>query len=313
MKVFGPVPSRRLGNSLGINNIPAKICSYNCIYCQLGRTLAKKIERASFYKPQEISYEAKAKVEKTLKMGHKIDYLTFVADGEPTLDLNLGREIETLRPLGFEIAVITNGSLISREDVREELAKADWISLKVDCTREEVWRRMNRPQPTLQLPTILEGMLEFALSFKGELVTETMLVRGLNDKGDQFQEVAVFLEQLQPVKAYLSVPTRPPAERWAEPPPEAVLNQAYQIFSEHLDGVECLTGHETTDFSFTGDPAEDILSITAVHPMRHETLEKVLQQGGADFSVVTRLLEQGKLLKLDYRGRTFYMRKLPGR
>lgn len=313
MKVFGPVPSRRLGNSLGINNIPAKICSYNCIYCQLGRTLAKKIERASFYKPQEISYEAKAKVEKTLKMGHKIDYLTFVADGEPTLDLNLGREIEMLRPLGFEIAVITNGSLISREDVREELAKADWISLKVDCTREEVWRRMNRPQTTLQLPTILEGMLEFALSFKGELVTETMLVRGLNDKGDQFQEVAVFLEQLQPVKAYLSVPTRPPAERWAEPPPEAVLNQAYQIFSEHLDGVECLTGHETTDFSFTGDPAEDILSITAVHPMRHETLEKVLQQGGADFSVVTRLLEQGKLLKLDYRGRTFYMRKLPGR
>jgi len=313
MKVFGPVPSRRLGNSLGINNIPAKICSYNCIYCQLGRTLVKKIERASFYKPQEISYEAKAKVEKTLKMGHKIDYLTFVADGEPTLDLNLGREIEMLRPLGFEIAVITNGSLISREDVREELAKADWISLKVDCTREEVWRRMNRPKPTLQLPTILEGMLEFALSFKGELVTETMLVRGLNDKGDQFQEVAVFLEQLQPVKAYLSVPTRPPAERWAEPPHEAVLNQAYQIFSEHLDGVECLTGHETTDFSFTGDPAEDILSITAVHPMRHETLEKVLQQGGADFSVVTRLLEQGKLLKLDYRGRTFYMRKLPGR
>ena len=96
MKVFGPVPSRRLGNSLGINNIPAKICSYNCLYCQLGRTLGKKIERVSFYKPQEISYEAKAKVEKTLEFRHKVDYLTFVADGEPTLDLNLGREIEML-------------------------------------------------------------------------------------------------------------------------------------------------------------------------------------------------------------------------
>jgi wyosine [tRNA(Phe)-imidazoG37] synthetase (radical SAM superfamily) len=239
--------------------------------------------------------------------------LTFVSDGEPTLDLNLGREIEILRPLGFAIAVITNGSLISRQDVREELAKADWISLKVDSTREEVWRRINRPQPTLQLPAILEGMLEFALSFKGELTTETMLVRGLNDKSDQFQELALFLEQLQPVKAYLSVPTRPPAERWVEPPHEPVLNQAYQIFSEHLHRVECLTGHETTDFSFSGDPAEDILSITAVHPMRHEALEKVLQQRGADFSMVDRLLEQGELLKLDYRGKTFYMRKLPGR
>ena len=95
--------------------------------------------------------------------------MTFVADGEPTLDLNLGREIEMLRPLGFEIAVITNGSLISRQDVREELAKADWISLKVDCTREErARRRMNRPQPTLQLPTILDGMLEFALILQGK-------------------------------------------------------------------------------------------------------------------------------------------------
>jgi wyosine [tRNA(Phe)-imidazoG37] synthetase (radical SAM superfamily) len=279
----------------------------------LGRTLGKSIERAPFYKPQEIFYEAKAKIQKVGEIGHKIDYLTFVADGEPTLDLNLGGEIEMLRPLGLEIAVITNGSLISREDVRQELAKAHCVSLKVDCTREEVWRRMNRPQPTLRLSTILEGMLEFALSFKGELLTETMIVHGLNDKSDQFQGLAVFLQQLQPTKAYLSVPTRPPAESWVEPPPEAVVNQAYQIFSEHLDRVECLTGHEATDFFFTGDAAEDILSITAVHPMRHEALEKVLQRRGNDFSVVDQLLEKGKLLKLDYRGKIFYMRKLPGR
>ena len=313
MKVFGPVPSRRLGNSLGINNIPAKVCSYNCVYCQLGRTPVKEFERVPFYKPEEISREARAKVEEILEVGDNIDYLTFVADGEPTLDLNLGREIEILRPLGFQIAVITNGSLICREDVREELAKADWISLKVDSTKEEVWRRINRPHPTLKLSAILEGMLDFALSFKGELTTETMLVRGLNDKSDQFEELAIFLKQLQPVKAYLSVPTRPPAEKWVEPSHEAVLNQAYQVFSEHLHRVECLTGYETTDFSLSGDPAEDILSITAVHPMRHEALAKVLQKRGNDFSLVERLLEKGKLLKLDYRGNTFYMRKLPGR
>ena len=150
-------------------------------------------------------------------------------------------------------------------------------------------------------------------SFKGKLVTETMLVRGLNDKSDQFREVAVFLEQLQPVKAYLSVPTRPPAERWAEPPHEAVVNQAYQIFSEHLDRVECLTGHETTDFSFTGDPAEDILSITAVDPMRHGLRRKSCSKGGLTF-LSGSVIKKREAMKLYYRGTNFDMvRKLPGR
>ena len=313
MRLFGLVPSRRLGRSLGINNIPAKVCTYSCVYCQLGRTLRTEVGRTTFYEPREIFQQAKERIEKTRKIGRNIDYLTFVPDGEPTLDANLGRAIEILRPLGIKIAVITNGSLTFHENVREDLAQADWVSLKVDCTREEIWHRINRPQRTLQLRAILTGMLEFSRSFKGKLVTETMLVRGLNDESDTFKELAVFLAQLQPAKAYLSIPTRPPAESWVEPPHEAVLNQAYQTFSEILLRVECLTGHETADFFFTGDPAEDILSITAVHPMNREALEKVLLQRGADFSMVDRLLAQGELLKLDYRGKTFYIRKLPGR
>ncbi len=313
MKVFGPVPSRRLGRSVGINNIPAKVCTYSCVYCQLGRTLRMEVKRTLFYEPREILQETEEKVAKTREIGLRIDYLTFVADGEPTLDVNLGREIDMLRPLGFKVAVITNGSLISREDVREELAKADWVSLKVDCTREDVWRRINRPQPTLQLPAILEGMLDFARFFKGELVTETMLVRGLNNKTGQLRELAEFLAQLQPTKAFLSVPTRPPAERWAEPPNEAVVNEVYQIFTDHLSSVECLTGYETTDFSLTGDPAEDILSITAVHPMREEAVEKLLEQAGADWSIVEGLIRQGRLIELDYHDRKFYIKKFPCR
>ena len=310
MKVFGPVPSRRLGRSMGINNIPAKVCTYSCVYCQLGRTLRIESERTSFYEPREIFDQAKAKVEKARQIGLRIDYLTFVPDGEPTLDPNLGREIEILRPLGFDIAVITNGSLISREDVREELAKADWVSLKVDCVREEIWRRINRPQPTLQLSAILAWMLEFSLAFKGELVTETMLVHGINNKSDQLQEVAGFLERLQPAKAYVSVPTRPPAEKWVESPDEKSINEAYQIFTEHLKTVGYLIDYEGDNFSLTGDPAEDILSITAVHPMREEALKKLLLEARVDWSVVDRLLKQGKLIQLVYGGRIFYMRKL---
>ena len=313
MKVFGPVPSRRLGRSMGINNIPPKLCTYSCVYCQLGRTRRMEVRRAPFYEPREILQETEEKIAKTREIGLRIDYLTFVADGEPTLDVNLGREIEMLRPLGIKVAVITNGSLISLEDVRADLAKADWVSLKVDCTQEDLWRRINRPKPTLQLEAILDGMLEFARAFTGELVTETMLVRGVNDESDHLEEIAAFLVRLQPVTAYVSIPTRPPAEKWVETPDEEGVNEAYQIFTEHLQTVECLTGYETTDFSPTGDPSEDILSITAVHPMHEEAVKEFLLQAKADWSMIERLINQGQLIELNYRGKRFYVRKHPTR
>ncbi len=313
MKVFGPVPSRRLGRSMGINNIPPKLCTYSCVYCQLGRTRRMEVRRAPFYEPREILQETEEKIAKTREIGLRIDYLTFVADGEPTLDVNLGREIEMLRPLGIKVAVITNGSLISLEDVRADLAKADWVSLKVDCTQEDLWRRINRPKRTLQLEAILDGMLEFARAFTGELVTETMLVRGVNDESDHLEEIAAFLVRLQPVTAYVSIPTRPPAEKWVETPDEEGVNEAYQIFTEHLQTVECLTGYETTDFSPTGDPSEDILSITAVHPMHEEAVKEFLLQAKADWSMIERLINQGQLIELNYRGKRFYMRKHPTR
>ena len=313
MKVFGPVPSRRLGRSMGINNIPPKLCTYSCVYCQLGRTRRMEVRRAPFYEPREILQETEEKIAKTREIGLRIDYLTFVADGEPTLDVNLGREIEMLRPLGIKVAVITNGSLISLEDVRADLAKADWVSLKVDCTQEDLWRRINRPKRTLQLEAILDGMLEFARAFTGELVTETMLVRGVNDESDHLEEIAAFLVRLQPVTAYVSIPTRPPAEKWVETPDEEGVNEAYQIFTEHLQTVECLTGYETTDFSPTGDPSEDILSITAVHPMHEEAVKEFLLQAKAGWSMIERLINQGQLIELNYRGKRFYMRKHPTR
>lgn len=162
MIIFGPVPSRRLGRSLGINNIPPKVCTYSCVYCQLGCTMRMLVKRREFYKPDVILKETNEKIEKLREYGESIDYLTFVPDGEPTLDVNLGLEIELLKSYGIKIAVITNVSLIWRADVREELRKADWVSLKVDSTREDVWRKINRPHKTLQLASILSGMLEFA-------------------------------------------------------------------------------------------------------------------------------------------------------
>ncbi len=310
MIAFGPVPSRRLGRSLGVNNIPPKVCTYSCAYCQVGRTDKMSVERGAFYRPAELMDEVQDKVGKATELGEAVDYLTFVPDGEPTLDANLGREIELLRPLGVKIAVITNSSLIWRADVRETLAKADWASLKVDSTRDDVWRRVNRPHGALRLASILDGMIEFGKAFTGELVTETMLVRDVNDGDGAVREVADFLALLRPSTAYLSIPTRPPAEAWVQPPREDAINRAYQVFSEKIDRAEYLIGYEGTSFAFTGNVREDLLSITSVHPMREDAVEEFLRRAQADWALIDGLIDQGRLVDVEYEGKTFYMRRL---
>jgi wyosine [tRNA(Phe)-imidazoG37] synthetase (radical SAM superfamily) len=310
MIAFGPVPSRRLGQSLGINNIPPKVCTYSCVYCQLGRTIKMQAERRAFYKPEKILKVVEDKVEAANAAGERIDYLTFVPDGEPTLDVNLGREIELLRPLGIRIAVITNASLIWNGHVRQALMKADWVSLKVDSVAEETWRQVDRPHGRLQLTAILDGALEFAQAFEGELVTEAMLIEGINDGAEQIKGVADFLARLKPVTAYLAVPTRPPAEKWVQAPKEEVINRAYQIFGERLDRVEYLVGYEGNAFAFTGNFEEDLLSITAVHPMREDAVTDFLTRAMTDWSVVDGLIARGKLVETEYQGQRFYMRKL---
>ena len=313
MIAFGPVPSRRLGHSLGINNIPPKICTYSCVYCQLGRTKKLRAERCMFYNPQNILRDVQDKVKKVKETGNTIDYLTFVPDGEPTLDINLAYEIDLLKSLGIKIAVVTNGSLIWRDDVREALMKADWVSLKIDSVQEEFWHRINRPHGTLQLSLIQQGMFEFARTYRGELVTETMLVRTVNDREEDFRKIADLLARLRPDRAYLSIPTRPPAEEWAQPPSEKTINQAYHILHERIDQVEYLIGYEGNEFAFMGNVEEDLLSITAVHPMREEAVSDFIARAGADWSVIDRLIDRGQLIETKYKGRKFYMRRLPER
>ena len=309
MIAFGPVPSRRLGRSLGINNIPPKICTYSCAYCQVGRTLKMEIERRAFYDTEEILRDVQNKVERSKVAGEPIDYLTFVPDGEPTLDIHLGQEIALLKPMGIKIAVITNGSLIGREDVRADLMNADWVSFKVDAVREGVWHRIDRPHHSLRLSYILDGMLEFSAVYQGELVTETMLVAGVNTSDALVAETADFLARLKPAHAYLSIPTRPPAEKWVQAPEEESVNRAYQVINSRVDHVEYLIGYEGNAFAFTGNVEDDLLRITAVHPMREDAVKNFLIRATSDWPVVDRLIAQGRLIETAYEGRKFYMRR----
>jgi wyosine [tRNA(Phe)-imidazoG37] synthetase (radical SAM superfamily) len=269
-----------------------------------------QVERRAFYEPDQVLRDVRDKVEKAKKAGETIDYLTFVPDGEPTLDINLGREIELLRPLGIKIGIICNSSLIGHEDVQEDLLGTDWVSLKMDATQRESWRRINRPHGTLRLDAILDRGLAFARAFGGELVTETMLVAGVNDDDDQIRDVARFLARLKPATAYLAIPTRPPAEEWVHAPDEEVINRAYQILSKKVAHVEYLIGYEGNAFAFTGDVEQDLLSITSVHPMREDAVGEFLARAKADWPVVHNLVERGQLVGTAYEGRRFYLRQL---
>lgn len=209
--------------------------------------------------------------------------------------------------------MITNASPLFREDVRAALRQADWVSLEVDAATEGTWRRINRPHKGLSTAAIREGMVEFAREFRGTLATETMLVAGINDAPGELAAVAAFLAELGPRIAYISVPTRPPAEPWVRPPEEGALLRAHQIFADLLSRVELLIGHEGDAFAATGDPVADILSISAVHPLREDALRALLARDKADWSVVEALLREGRLLELEYRGYRFYLRPRPGR
>ncbi len=307
---FGPIPSRRLGRSLGVNNIPAKVCSYACRYCQVGPTTHLSVEPRAFLDPERIRDGVAEHLRRIRAAGQDADFLAFVPDGEPTLDSRLGECIDALRELDVPIAVITNGSLLWRDEVRARLDRADLVSVKVDSVVESAWRRVNGPHKDLDLDTVLAGIRAFAAGYPGVLISETMLVAGLNDSQESLTATADFLVGIAPRTAYLAVPIRPPAVEGTQIPDEARLIRAHEVYAQRLPQVELLMGHEVGDFAHTGDAREDLLSITAVHPMREEAVHSLLAEDGAGWEVVEALLAEDALRAVDHVGERFYLRPL---
>ena len=310
LRVFGPVPSRRLGRSLGINNIPPKICSYSCVYCQLGRSLKVTADRQVFYDPEDLYKELKQKLSILENNNQAIDYLTIVPDGEPTLDKNLGKLIDLLQPLGIKIAVITNSTFLGDTDARRDLCKTDWVSVKIDSLDENIWRKIDRPHKKISFDSMLKGIQAFSKEYKGILTTETMLVKDLNDGNKNIAEVAKFIREIKPSVAYLSIPTRPPAENWVKAPEEKSINRAYQIFREYSITTEYLIGYEGNEFAYSGNVEEDLLSITSVHPMREDAVMEFLEKADADLSIIEKMVSENKIIISEYKNDRFYLRKL---
>jgi wyosine [tRNA(Phe)-imidazoG37] synthetase (radical SAM superfamily) len=309
MVSFGPVPSRRLGKSLGINNILSpKVCSYGCVYCQVGHNVEKSISRESFFQPEYIYRKVEEHI-KRLSSVHYPDYLAFVSNGEPTLDINLGKAIRLLKSIGIPIAVLTNGSLLYDEGVRNDLNNADWVSLKIDAGDNDTWQKVNRPSPELDFEKTIENIILFASEYKGILCTETMLVGGINDTINNITAVSEIVKTIKPVKAYLANPIRPPSDESVVPPDSEKMNRAWQIFNKNHIPTEFLTRFEGTDTGFTGNIYDDILNITAVHPLRQDSLIRLLRNNNADIKIVKSLIKQRLIRSTIYNGNKYYMRE----
>ncbi len=273
--VFGPVPSRRLGRSLGVNPIPFKTCNYSCVYCQLGKAINYTNERKLFFPPAEIAKEI---IEVCEKKEDKIDYITFVGEGEPTLYSGIPEVVKMVRKAcNIQLAIITNGALFYEKSVREDVAVFDVVLTKLDAPFESLFKKINRPYPGIRFEKVLSGLFELREEHKGRLWTETMLVKGLNDNTMVLKEIRKILDELKPDRRFVSIPTRPPAEKWVKVPSPDVLFTAFKILNAipvyHIEYGEInVEGFATLE--------EAILNIIKRHPLRIDEINSILRETG---------------------------------
>lgn len=217
--IFGPVPSRRLGSSLGVDIIPFKTCSYDCIYCQLSQTsVYKTTERKEYIDSQSVISELSAVLSEFEDPKSSVDYITFSGSGEPTLNSAIGKMIDEIKTLTeVPVAILTNGSLLYREDVRKDLANVELVIPSLDAVTPQVFERINRPAPNLDIEKIIDGISKFSESFDGELYMEIMLVKGINDHQTELDKMAERIVKLDVDKIQLNTVIRPPNEEYALP------------------------------------------------------------------------------------------------
>ena len=258
--IFGPVPSRRLGRSLGVSPIIKKACNYSCIYCQLGRTDKMTNTRKKFFEVDEILNEFK----EYLKDDDKFDIVSLVGEGEPTLYSELGELIKGIKALTDKpVAVITNSALMVDESVRRDLMEADIVLPSLDSYDEESWHKIDRPHGRLVYNEVFDGLVKFTKEFKGQIFMELMLMDGINDSNECLGKFKELFAQLDYDKLYINTPVRPPAEDYALISSKERINYACEL----LGGISIDALASGGFFSEIKDDYEAILSIIARHPM----------------------------------------------
>jgi wyosine [tRNA(Phe)-imidazoG37] synthetase (radical SAM superfamily) len=234
--IYGPVKSRRLGSSLGISLTPYKVCSFDCIYCQLGPTTQKTAERKEYVPMEEVLSELSTCLKSPGFNVQELSYITLAGFGEPTLNEKTGELISRIKRLTpVPVAVLTNSSLLSQEIVRQQLLEADVVMPTLCCGQQKDFERINRPAPGLKLEDIINGLIAFRKQFKGKLWLEIMLLKGINADVRKMKQIKEALELIRPDRIFLNSPVRPPSEIEVKPPDQRALARIKEFFGEKAE------------------------------------------------------------------------------
>lgn len=302
--IFGPVPSRRLGKSLGISPIPRKTCNYSCIYCQLGRTDKMTGERKEFFPLKDIINEFK----EYLKESFDFDVVTIVGEGEPTLYSKLGELIKEVKKITDKpVAVITNGALLSSKEVRDELMNADIVLPSIDGYNEETAKKIDRPLGTIHFKDELEGLIEFSKEYNGQLLLEIMLISGINCDKNSIGHFKDILKKIKYDKVYLNTPVRPPAESFVK----VVSQEEMKYAVEKLGGISIDMLSSGEFFSEIEDSYEAILNIIRRHPMNQFEINSFLnsRKEKLGYNIFEKLESDEKINCILYKGIKTYRLK----
>ncbi len=270
--LYGPVPSRRLGRSIGIDIIPFKVCTLDCVYCQLGRTTKISIERKDYGLIDPIVKELK----QALAEGIEADFITIAGSGEPTLNSRLGELVDNIKAVtSIDVAVLTNGTLFDRPDVRADCARADVVMPSLDAGDEETFRKVNRPHPGISIESVISGLCEFRNEFSGKIWLEVLLVEGINTGTEQVARIREAIDRIRPDKIHLNTAVRPAGEAYVKRLDSARLQEIAQRLGPRCEVIADFTA--ASDINLSDDNTigaessynkitEDVLSMLKRRP-----------------------------------------------
>lgn len=300
--IYGPVPSRRLGFSLGIDILPYKTCSLDCIYCQLGTTKQKTIQRKRCFSEKAVLQQ----IRQVLDSGQRIDTITFSGSGEPTLNSSLGSLIKKIKKTAsIPVAVLTNSTLLTKKGVREALLHADLVIPSLDAATQEVFDRINRPHPSLKIRRIIEGLKKFRQEYEGSIWLEILLVKGINDSLPHIQKLKEAVNEIDPQRIQLNTVVRPPAEDFARPLSLSEMETIKKIFGKKAEIIAEFDKIQLIPSSL--DLKDAVLAMVQRRPVTLSDMAASLGKHKNELiKYLDMLLKEDKIKLVTHKGRKYY-------
>ncbi len=301
--LYGPVPSRRLGRSLGIDLVPHKICTYDCIYCQIGTTTDKTLSRKEYVPVEEILEEVGTFLNEE---NPPVDYLSLGGSGEPTLHSKIRSIIEGIQEITvLPVAVITNGSLFYEREVREDLLRADVVLPSLDAVSPEVFGKINRPGPGFLIERVIDGLVEFRKIYQGQIWLEILFCRGVNDSEDELSRMREVIRRIRPDLIHLNTVVRPPSEKWVAALTQEEMEKIRAFFGERASIISEFSRH--IEPPAATEVTERILSVLERRPLSLSDLSRSMGLSKEEVeSFLGPLIEEGKIRLRSHGERTYY-------